>query len=538
MPDEVLRTMKFAMPWQYSSSTEEDLTDADGFPVVGNANRGEEIDILRLQEACFDKFGKNPFVNTAIRGSVGRIAGFGFETTSEVQEIQEAIEEIDLDPRNRLYYWWPKYLIRYNVEGELFLGLTVHPDGFVEVDFYDPATITGGGDGGCGIYYHPTKPQMPLFYHISPSGSDSTKKIIPSIFVGRYPQLAGEVTNQPGFNTKLLSGSKSNRRQYSPLGGFKRFIICMEKGYVTRRAVSYLRTTLRWLNHYENLKNYEIDHKKSSGAYLWVFSFEDVRAFKTWLTLSEDEKRKTGIGTKLTPGSRLVLPPGMTCEVRNPNLSAIKDQDTDILHMVSGGLNEPEDILTGASKGTFSSVKASRGPMSDRTSDEIAYFKRWFVNDFWGSVFFLKAAVGKMKPTFKSKEAVGFDDEQEPIFKNIPRKPERLIDVQFPTSESIDYEGRARAVMGVKHGPLGESIGISSSTMASMMGFNGYGRHRLRKATEDEKYPPLMYAAGVDAETLQETVEGEAGKEGSPANTVKKSMVVRKKPAKKTEDKD
>jgi hypothetical protein len=199
--------------------------------------------------------------------------------------------------------------------------------------------------------------------------------------------------------------------------------------------------------------------------------------------------------------------------------------------MVSGGLNEPEDIMSGASKGTYASVKASRGPMSDRTSDEIAYFKRWYINDFWGSVFFLKSVVGAMPPTFKSREAVAFDDNQEPVFENVKRKPEDLIDVAFPISEALDYEKRTGAVLGVKHGPMGESLGIPNSTIAGMLGFGGYGRYRLRKATEDEKYPPLLYAGGVDTleqEAIQESVEGEQGKPGSAASARKKNLVVRK----------
>lgn len=521
MPDEVLRGMKFAMPWQYDSGGDT-VTDEDGFPTIsGLARRGEDPDIYTLQEACFDKFCKNPYVNTAIRGHVGRIVGMGFETTSEIWDIQQEIEITETDPRNRLYWWWPKYLTRYNIEGELFLGLTLHDDGFVEIDFFDPSSIKGGGDSGCGIIYHPKKAQMPLFYFVENSGN---KSIIPSIYVARYPELVDQVANNSAYVPKLAASSKARGRGFKSIGGFRRFMISMDRGFVTRRAVSYLRTTLEWLNHYENLKKYEIDHKKSSGAYLWVFSFEDIRAFKTWLTLSEDEKRKTGIGSKITPGSRLVLPPGMKCEVMNPNLSSIKEQDTDILHMVSGGLNEPEDIMSGASKGTYASVKASRGPMSDRISDEIAYFKRWYVYDFWGSIFYLKSAIGKMKPTFKVKEAVDFDDNQEPVFKNIQRKPESLIDVSFPISEALDYEKRTGAILGVKHGPMGESLGIPNSVLAGMLGFSGYGRYRLRKATEDEKYPELMYAGGVDtleAESKQEKIEGEPGKK-------KKAMVVRK----------
>ena len=148
---------------------------------------------------------------------------------------------------------------------------------------------------------------------------------------------------------------------FRQFGGFYRFIVSWDRGFVTRRAISYLRTILQWLNHYENLKKYEIDHKKSSGAYLWVFKIIDARSFKLWLQMSDEEKRKTGIMAKKTPGSSLVLPPGIVLEVVNPNLSQITEQDEDIKEMIASGLNEPSDVMTGTTKGsTFSSITASR----------------------------------------------------------------------------------------------------------------------------------------------------------------------------------
>ena len=256
------------------------------------------------------------------------------------------------------------------------------------------------------------------------------------------------------------------------------------------------------------MKKYEIDHKKSSGAYLWIFSFEEPRAFKAWLALSDEDRRKTGIGSKKTPGGSLVLPPGVKCEVRNPNLSRISEEDTDILDMIASGLDEPEDVLMNRSKGTYAAMKASRGPWNDRTSDDMAYFSRFLRNDFWDSILFLKSSVdSNFRYTHKVKEAVKFDDEGEPVFQNRKRKASQLIDITFPTSENIDYEGRARGLMGVKHGPASDTLGIPNSEIAKRMGFGGYGKQRLRHATEKEKYPELIYA--LDAESLQESVEAE-----------------------------
>lgn len=515
MPDDVLSNFKFSMPWQYGTESGS-VKDEDGF--TPSAAIGKEDSALTqkvLQEECFRKFQKNPHVNTSVRGLVGRITGLGFETTSEIFDIQQAIEEIELDPRNRLYNFWPKYIGRMNIEGELFLVLTCHVDGFIEVDFLDPSALASGGDDNTGILFHPNKTIMPLFYVIDKG--NGVKQQIPSVFIARYPELIKIAQENDNFDAKLTIKSKSRKHIFKKFGGFNQFIISFEKGFVTRRAISYLRTTIEWINYYENLKKYEIDHKKSSGAYLWVFTIEDAKAYKTWLKMSTEDKRKTGILSKKTPGGSLILPPGISLETKNPNLTSIKEQDTDILQMVASGLNEPDDVLTGTNKGTYASVKASRGPMSDRTADEIAFFDRWYKYDFWGSIFFLKSAIGKFPYYFKKREAVDFDRNKEPIFRNVKKKPEMFIDVSYPVSETIDFEGRARGLLGVKHGPIAEQAGIANSEVAKRLGFGGYGRQRLRKATEDDKYPELVYEMGVDAESTQEKAEGE-----KPKSTAKK----------------
>lgn len=505
MPDEVLAQISFSMPWQYDSG-EESYKDPDGFPVSSVSKKSDNTyTIQKLQLECWEKFNQTPQVNTAVRGLVGRMTGWGFETTSMIQDIQEAIEEIELDPRNRLYDFWPKYAGRSILEGELILLLSCHTDGFVEIDFVDPGTVSDGGKDDYGIIYHPDKGTMPLFFNISPKNGGK-KRQIPSIFIARYPDLLTIAAKEQHFDKRLQGKSKSRKHVFRQFGGFFQFIIYWNKGFITQRAISYLRTTIQWLNHYENLKKYEIDHKKAAGAYLWTFSFEDPKAFKIWLSLTDDERRKTAIMAKKTPGGTMILPPGMKLEVVNPKLPTITDEDDDIKELVSSGLNEPADVTTGTAKGTFASIKASRGPMSDRTSDEIAYFDRFLKYDFWGSIFFLKSKITNFPKMFTIKEAVEWKN-REPVFKKLRKRPEQLVDISYPISETIDFESRAKGLLGVKHGPISETLGIPNSEVARKLGLGGYGRHRLRKATEDELYPELVYT--IDAESLQEKVEGE-----------------------------
>lgn len=525
IPDEVMANMTFSMPWQYDESTGE-RKDPDGFPVTPEGKEDGTNTRKSLQSQCWEKFQRNPQVNTAIRGLAGRMCGNGFGCWSEVKEIQSVIDEITFDWRNRLYAMWPKYVARAEVEGELFLMLTLHEDGFVEADFIDPSTIDTSGDEGTGIIFHPTKALTPVFYNVRIQRT-SSKVIpfrsydqIPSIYVAKYPEFVRAVSNHTDVNTKYQIRARSRKKAFKPFGGYYRFICAWDKGFMTRRAIGYLRTTLEWLNHYENLKKYEIDHKKSAGAYVWTVQIEDPRTFKLWLGLSDEDRRKTGIMAKKTPGSTLVLPPGCTLNATYPQLSKIKEEDTDILNLITAGLNEPEDISTGASRAPYASVKASRGPYSDRMSDEIAYFERFLKYEFWSAIFYMRSKVTRFASKFKVREATSFDEKGEPQFETVSKAPEHLVDVSFPTSEVIDYEARAKGLLGTKHGPVGEQIGIPSSEVARRMGFGGYGRLRLQKATEDERYPELIYSAGVDAESVQETVEGEPGK--------KKKLVKRK----------
>lgn len=524
IPDDVLEKVQFVLP-----SVIYDRADPDGFKVSLTSEK-EDPALTRevLQAECWRKFNKNPQVNTAVRGIVGRITGLGFEATSEHPQIQEAIEEIELDWRNRLYNNWRSYVGRAKVEGELFLLFSCHVDGFIEVDFIDPSTIKDGGDDDTGIIFHPKKKMLPIFYNISDPTNGTLVEQVPSVFVARDPALVNDVLSHQGFNSALQKSSKSRKKVFAKCGGFYRFVVAWDMGFVTRRAISYLRTTLEWLNHYEDLKKYEIDHKKANGAYAWVFSFEDIKAFRLWMSLPEEEQKKTGMMQKIVPGSRLFVPPGIKVEAKTPNLPNISDSDTDIMQMAVSGLNEPSDVTTGTSKGTFASVKASRGPMSDRTSDEVAYFDRFYRYDFWGSIFWLKHLISGFPKVIELEEVIGFKNGKDVMGKHA-YKPEQLVETNYPQSETVDMGGRVKAILGSKHGPLPESIGLPPSEAAKRIGMGSYGRNRIRKANEDKKYPPLVYSVDSNAvESLQEKVEGEKPKDkkvdpkADPKNTQKK----------------
>lgn len=512
MPDDVLNYVAQSyMPWQDGGVALSDapVIDEDGFAVGMPANFAG---LPSLQKECWNKFVDNPQINSHVRDFMGSLSGHGFRTMSDIPEIQEVIEEIEEDPRNALYKNMSKYVARSEIEGELFLCLTLHRNGFVEVDFMDPQSLKGGGDKNSGIWFHPRKTSMPLMYRFE---EDNVAVHIPSINIAHFPSMYNDLRATDTYRRANLRYEKSSRASganFRKMGGFKRFIVSWDRGFLTKRNISHIKTTILWINHYENLKKWEIDHKKSSGSYLWVAQMEDVKTFRTWLKLTPEEKKQTGLFAKKTPGGTIVLPPGITLTCTNPNLPRISDNDTDIMHMVTSGLNKPEDMVTGVSKGsTFSGVKASRGPESDRTQNEISYFERFLRFEFWRSIFFLRSSATNFKTEYTVKEVTDFVNKK-PKMEPVKKKAHKLISFEFPTSEVSDLESKAKAYLGSKHPSLAEYLGISRGEIANRLGFPGYRSRRMEACTEEETLPDLKTAAEIESagETVPDSNNGES----------------------------
>jgi len=503
LPDDVVQHLSFALNNSVSGESigggKPDV-DEDGFPLLSGLTDYTSFHVL--QQQCWSKFVRNPQINSYVRDYAGNLTGFGYETSSHVCEINDIIDFISDDPRNNLITNMTKYVARAEIEGELFLPLTVHRDGFVEVDFADPSSLKGGGDKNSGIIFHPKKPTMPLLYLFEvAAGHGSEIHAYPSIYLAYYPQLWSKIGTHKSLLGKKIVYPKKSGRPYSKLGGFSSFIVSWDKGYLTPRNVSHIRTTIEWLNYYEDLKKYEIDHKKSSGAYLWVITFDDIKAFRVWLAMTDVERETCGLMESKTPGGTLMVPPGTKVECMNPQLASISGTDTDILRMVVSGLNRPEDMVTGVSSGnTFAGIKATRGPQADRTRDEIAYFDRFLLMEFWRAIFFLNSVATGDPHMYRMKEVIGFDDKKEPITRWVKKPAYKLISIGFPSSEISDAEGTAKGLLGVKHGSVVDTLGIPRANVARKMGFSGYRKLRYQMAEEDMDLPELISTEDDDSE--------------------------------------
>lgn len=509
IPDEV--ALKFSMSYKFC----EDGTNYDA-----DRRRANDIDVSGikkvskqykyLQKLCWEKFCDNPQIRTAIIDTMGRLTGYGFSITSAITEIQNTVDLIYNDPRNRLHTMLPKWEARADIEGELFLVFTIHTDGFIEIDFRDPGTL-GGAYTDTGIISLPSKPSMPMVYCFE-SGTDMDGNLIereqiPSIYALRYPDafkaLKESNKKRNGLNIDLLEKNKSSNKAYKPLGGYFRCVVAWDKGFMTSRNIGHLRTVIKWANLYESLKLYEIDHKRSSGAYLWTYTFEDARSYKIWMSMSDEERAATGILKPKKPGGSIILPPGMRLEVKNPTLPKISDSDTDILNMVGSGLNTTTSMMMGTENSTYASAQAAKAPMSDRNKDAIAWFERFLRYDLFDNIFWIRAKMGVMKEMHPVMKCTGFKNKT-PIFKKVQTKCCELVEFTFPMSELSSAESVAKALLGVKHGSLPDTLGIPKAEVAKKLGIGNYRVLRQEHAVEEEQYPELLKVD--DQEAMQENI--------------------------------
>jgi hypothetical protein len=485
------------------------VVDDEGFPVAARYSEETMSGFQELQTECWHKFNTNPQVFTAVDDTAGYLAGAGFGFYSEYEDVQLYMDGIITDSRNRLYSFFEKWVLRSEIEGELFIACTVHRDGFCEFDFIPPSSLVFGSNHK-GIIFHPRKSTMPIGYVLkfdNDAGEEETY-LVPSIYMTEFPDLMKKAIDNHKIlkeNTYKLYG-KTGDKKFSKFHGHQTFIMSWDKSLFTDRNTSHLRTVIEWANHYEELKRYEIDHKRSSGSYLWIATFDDIQSFRRWMSLSEEEVEKTGFFKPKTPGGTLILPPGMTVDCKNPNLTKISDSDTDIMQMVISGLNRSEDMVTGTNKGTYAAIKASRGPEADRKDMKTERWRRFLVYDFWRHIFRIKATLDpKFKLHRNVKKVVGFDKNKEPKTVNRSVPLWESLEVTFPFSESVDFESATKGLLGVKHGSLIDTLGIPPSVVAQKLGFKNYTRMRLQHAEEMAKWPEL--ALSVDADSSEQDQE-------------------------------
>ena len=151
----------------------------------------------------------------------------------------------------------------------------------------------------------------------------------------------------------------------------------------------------------------------------------------------------------------------------------------------------PSDVVTGSSKGTYASVKESRGPWGDRIVSAQQDFRNFLTYDFGKAVLFIHREVYGLKKVYMKKKAVGFDRNKKPIMKNRPQRINELVTVTLPVFSSSGYGELVKALCGVKHNGLNQGLGIANEPIAKKLGYANYEQLRLQTETENYHYPKL-----------------------------------------------
>lgn len=456
------------------------------------------FDRKELNNEAWVKYLTNPYVRRSQDDIAGRITGEDFGFYSREYDIRKWMDEIIYDPRNELYSSWMGYIIRKLTESELFLNLTIHEDdGFVEVDIIEPGLIDGvdtkekGFVFEGGIVFHPDKQTMPLFYSVKDPVTGNSV-FLPSIYLAYLPKLQTKIdmTRLSRMSGGLIRTNADVTRATKGKLNFGSYVLSWRHGIKEiKRTVSGLRTTFEPLEDYKEAKKWRQDYMKAMSTYFLFYEFEDLKSWLRWVALSDEQKRASGLAQVLSPGDRLFLPPGVKATIQNPQIPSLSGQDEDLLKMISSGMRQPYDMLSGDIKGpTYASIKGSRTPYMDFLSDIREMSKRFFIHDFWKAIFFIKSKFDSNYEYFKYKEVVGYKEKKERT-ESVRYRPEQLIDIIFPKSFNEDMNSLANAMLGSKRGPVSYHLGISKEEIANRLGFTNIYGSWLKTATEKLTYP-------------------------------------------------
>lgn len=402
-------------------------------------------------------------------------------------------------------------------EGELFLLLVYDGDGRATVRVLEPSRIGKGSYDG--VLSDPDDVTNSLFYEYY--NSKSTSELIPDIRIAFDPTLIKAAQSLSKFDVKKIQKSKGSNK-FKNIGGFRRFIIHWKN--ITgipeyKRDVSALSTTLESINLFWSLLKVQIDTKKAQCKYVNIITFSDSPqgriAYGLWSIMTDDEKKTSGIKAGYTPGSTVILMPGMNMDIKSPQLARLSGENQDILNIAGAGARSPQDLFQGnIGDATYSSLRISRSPLQMEIETLQHKLKNFLKYEFLRSVFYVGSKVGDF-PAYFFKDIVTDVKQGVGEIDKIKVEPCELVNVTFPHIVFDErFEGKVNAYLGSKHAGL-SGIGISDSRIAEEMGIDDLGRQRKnqmleRKVFGEPKLPP-------DAQPLTPSPQPPAKTELEPA---------------------
>ena len=508
-----IQLMSQSTPWQakgVTASVYSEINATDKQDI-----KPDDVDRETLQKLCWHKYRYFPGIHSSIEDKADLITGKGFSIYSINEKIQEVIEDTIYSQRNLLFERigeWPRRMLP---EGELLLLNIIDSEGNTTTRVVEPGKIIGAEEGS-GLITDPDDVTKTLFYRYD--RGNSNYELIPSEEIIYNPALENKLKDNKYYEAAQTKWAKSDNPVYKKFGGYYKYIIHWKNlsGISKiRRDTSSLRTIIEWANLYENSIKWGLDYKKAQSSYAIVLEFQDTPAgkyaYNIWLSMSEEEKKATGLAGALTPGSRIFLRPGVKMEIKSPNLTKGTGENLDLLNMVGAGARTPQDLMQGQSSGaTYASLKMSRNPFTISIENLQEKFKNFLVYRYFRTVFYCKSAIKSSFPTVFKKKVVAEVVKGKPTFAYMLVEPAKLVEVSMPQIKLTEDEGIVRTMLGSKHMGL-NSIGMSKKSMAESLGFDDYNRQKRERMIEEEDYGEDMLLQ--DAEAQQERQINNTGAE-------------------------
>ena len=500
-----------ASGWQdtYNKLVFSDDISKELSPFQGDS-KGSKVAWRELQDQCYNKYRTFGPLNASVNSKADYTAGAGFDLYSTHWDIQAFMKDLWYSHRNQMYTRVVGFMVRMLAEGELFLLLSFDDKGKAKVRVLEPSRIGRGGN--TGLVLNPDDATETLFYKYK-------QEYIPDINIAYNPEKYALVKNDVPLDR--LTNSRVKGTKYRPfrknLGGFNRFVIHWKNltGIMEyERDTSSLSAILEALNLYWNAIKWQLDHKKAQAAYTNIFTFDDTTtgklAFHMFKKMSPEDREKSGLTGRLKPGSRVFCMPGLSFDVKNPQLSKIDGDNRDLLNIAGAGAQTPQDMFQGQSAGsTHASLKSSRSPLEKEIENLQTKLANFVKYNLLRSCFYVASQVSDFPSEFKTEVVDRSTGKM--VKKEVEVEPAELVTVIKPHVKfESDLEGKASAYFGNNHFGA-TSKGVSNERAMASFGINDYEREQDRKFLEIESEPtPAEKPAGTEpAKKEEETVEKE-----------------------------
>lgn len=495
-------------PWQgntviFSTNPLAEVNPTDKESKGNNAKWREQ------QVACWELFRSFGPINAAISSKADSVAGSGFDAYSDNLEIKAFLKELLYGHHNRIDMRATGWMIRMLAEVETFLLLSIEEPPKIKgkrksplipekpritIRTLEPSRVGEGSE--TGLILNPYDSTQTLFYNYKSSAGD---EIIPDINIAYNPDLEKLVTTKLGDGSKLKN-SKGSGPLYKDIK-YRRFIIHWKNltGILEyERDTPAIASVLEFANLYKNAVKWDLDFKKAQSAYALVFKFDDTPAGKIlgrlWEVMTDEEKKKTGLTNPLKPGDRLFLKPGMSLEVKSPQLQKLSGSNQDLIDLVGAGARTPMDLFQGQASGMpYAQVKASRSPLEMEIDNLQWKFGNFFKYSLLRACFYIESVINNFPDTFQTTDISEMVDGK-PKEETVNVEPIELVNLTFPLIKfESDPLQKVQAYLGTQNGGM-RQIGMSEEDIFKSMGVRDYSRQKRKKILEEMQYgAPQQY---------------------------------------------